>query len=146
MLTRRRFLRVVGAGGAGVAVVACGDSPDLSPEVGRWTVGSPDEYDEGDLRYFDDGPILVGRDAGGIYAMSAICTHRACEIGDDADEILPELDEIECNCHHSTYTKNGERTGGPARKALQHYLVTLEDGILVADTGVEAAAGDRLTV
>ena len=127
-------------------MVACGDDLDFTPEVGRWDVGVPDEYAEGDLRFFEDGPILVGRDAGGLYAMSAICTHRACHIGDEFEEILPEFDEIECNCHHSKFTKNGEPTELPALKALQHYLVTFEDGRLIVDTGIEAALEDRLTV
>jgi Rieske Fe-S protein len=145
-VTRRRFLRVVGTGGAAAVATGCGEEPlDFTPKVGRWDVGVPSDYEEGDLRFFPDPPVLVGRDADGFYAMSALCTHRACVIGDEADEIAPGFPDIQCSCHLSTFTKNGEVLEGPAARDLQHYELSEDaEGRLVCDTGVEVEADERL--
>jgi len=147
MLSRRKFLQVVGTSGAAVGAAACSEEYDFTPEVGRWDVGVPDEYTEGELRFFETGPILVGRDAGGMYAMSAICTHQACVLGDEPDEVDGSMDPpIECGCHQSQYDANGVDLAGPSARPLQHYVVTLEAGRLIADTGVKADRDARLVV
>lgn len=147
MLSRRRFLEVVGAGGAAAAAAGCGEEYDFTPDVGRFDVGVPDEYAIGDLQYKDTGPILVCRDDAGMYVMSAICTHQACFLGDDAEEVDGSADPpIECKCHKSQYDANGVDLAGPSTKPLQHYALTLEDGRLIADTGVRVDRDARLTV
>jgi Rieske Fe-S protein len=82
---------------------------------------------------------LLGRDAGGLYAMTSICTHNGCDLlmfGVLTDSGLT------CNCHGSGYSKDGGNTRGPAFKPLQHVRVDVAaDGTITIDpkTPVDAA-------
>jgi len=135
-------------GGAAAATGACAgcdevDPLTFDPRAGRWDVGAPEDYDDGELRLFEDVPVLVGNDADGFYAMSALCTHRACVIGDDANEVGPE-GGILCACHDSIFSRNGQALTPPAVRDLPHYLLEMEDGRLVCDTSVEVDPVTRL--
>ena len=75
--------------------------------------------------------FVVARDANGVYAMSAVCTHAGCLLDDSADKISTGL---RCPCHGSTFDGNGSVTAGPARSPLQHYAVTIAaDGSITVD-------------
>lgn len=150
MISRRRFIRFVGVGGATVVVagfVGCGNNESrlMQPRIGRFNVGIPDDYVEGDLLYFPEAPVLVGLDGTGFYAMSAICTHQFCEIGDEPGEVEDE-GPIICLCHNSAFSRTGEVISGPALLSLQHYQLGLEDGQLICDTFFEVPSDTRLTV
>ena len=149
-ISRRQFIRVVGVGGATVVVfgvVGCGEdeSQSLQPQIGRFDVGSPNDYMDGDLLYFPDAPLLVGLDTAGFYAMSAICTHLSCDIGDEVGEVGPE-GSILCACTASVFSRTGDILSGPAPLSLQHYRLELVDGQLVCDTSVEVPSDTRLAV
>ncbi len=100
---------------------------------------------EGDLLYYPDAPLLVGLDTDGFYAMSAICTHQSCEIGDEVGEVGTE-GSILCSCHASVFSRTGDILSGPAPLSLQHYQLELVDGQLVCDTSVEVPSDTRLAV
>jgi Rieske Fe-S protein len=88
--------------------------------------------------------VVVGLDAGGVYAMSAVCTHQGCLLADNAGAIAAGLF---CPCHGSTFDGNGKVTGGPARQALQHYQVTIAtDCSITIDGGKPVAADVRVPV
>ena len=89
----------------------------------------------GELQFIPGGG-LIGRDAGGLYAMSSICTHKACDMGKEG-EILD--DGIECLCHHSIFGPTGTVREGPAERELPHYKVTR-----VNDTTLRIEAGNRV--
>ncbi|MDA2919094.1 Rieske (2Fe-2S) protein [Desulfobacterota bacterium AH_259_B03_O07] len=149
-ISRRQFIRVVGVGGATVVVIGvlgCGEdeSQSLQPQIGCFDVGSPNDYMEGDLLYFPDAPLLVGLDTAGFYAMSAICTHLGCGIGDDVNEVTAE-GPILCSCTASIFSRTGDILSGPAPLSLQHYRLELVDGQLVCDTSVEVPSDTRLAV
>jgi len=60
----------------------------------------------------------------GVTAVSRICTHLGCRINYQQDKQY-----IECPCHHSRFTPDGQRIAGPAEKNLPRYEVTRkEDG------------------
>jgi Rieske Fe-S protein len=62
--------------------------------------------------------LVVGRDSGGLYAMSSICTHQGCGTNVIGGAAQPSL---YCPCHGSVFNATGAVVRGPARRALQHY-------------------------
>jgi Rieske Fe-S protein len=85
---------------------------------------------------------IVARDAGGVYAMSAICTHAGCFLDDGAQTIAAGLD---CPCHGSKFDGNGAVTQGPANTPLQHYAVVIAaDGSMTVD-GTQPVSADTRT-
>jgi len=55
------------------------------------------------------------------YAVSRICTHLGCRVNYQQDRQL-----IECPCHQSRFTPQGQRISGPAEKNLPSYEVSLK--------------------
>ena len=90
------------------------------------------------------GHFGVARDAGGVYAMSAVCPHAGCLLDDSATTIAAGL---YCPCHGSTFDASGNVTGGPARSSLQHYAVTIaSDGTITVDGAQPVSPSTRTTV
>lgn len=59
-------------------------------------------------------PFIVIRAEGGVYALSAVCTHLGCLVNWDKDKR-----ELLCPCHGARFDLNGNVLGGPAPKPLQ---------------------------
>lgn len=72
-------------------------------------------------------PILLTQPtAGTIVGLSAVCTHQGCTV-------VPGDEELECPCHRSVFTLEGEPVSGPATEALPPFAVTVgDDGSIVA--------------
>jgi Rieske Fe-S protein len=87
------------------------------------------------------GSLVLGRDASGLYAMSAICTHAGCPVNVVTSGGQPSLS---CPCHGSTFNANGAVTRGPAATPLQHYQVDVaSDGAIAICSGVSVPATAR---
>jgi Rieske Fe-S protein len=98
----------------------------------------------GSLRFVSGAPIVLGRDIGGLYAMTSICTHANCRM-DEKGAI--EGTSLYCACHGARFDAVGAVTKGPARRALEHYLVTIAvDDTITVDTGTVVAASTRSVV
>ena len=98
----------------------------------------------------DNTAVLVGRDAGGYYARSAICTHQCCIVAlcSDTDCALPNPtpdacqqagpstgDHVLCPCHGSVFRiSDGQPINGPAVEPLPAYSVALDGEDLLVDT------------
>lgn len=91
--------------------------------------------------YRNLGNFFLIRDATGIYAMTAVCTHMGCTVG------APVGAQITCPCHGSQYDLNGGNTLGPAIHPLVHFQVTEASaaGLLTVDTAKPVAASVRLS-
>ncbi len=74
-----------------------------------------------------DVRLVVARDASGVYAMSAVCTHMGGALFLDPDGTS------RCPAHASRFGKNGERLEGPAQRGLSHFAVRLCDGRVWVD-------------
>ena len=62
-----------------------------------------------------------------IKAVSAICTHKKCDVNYNGS-----LKKIECACHGSKFTTDGQVLNGPAKKNLHNYNAVLSgDKILL---------------
>lgn len=139
--TRRDFLKVLGTSTGAVALacpfVACGPGADV-------VAGSVDDFDVG-LTKVEDKGFLIGRDADGLYAMTALCTHLQCDLSGPDGTI--SADGIACGCHASTFDLTGDNTGGPASSPLQHYKVEIaEDGTVTVKATEPVDADTRTAI
>ena len=149
MRERRRFLQLVGAGavtlGALPILQACGGGQEgQSPASGPVAAGNVSSVPVGALQFVAGQPVILGRDAGGLYAMSAICTHAGCNMASDGN-----LDSTGpfCSCHDSQFDVNGSPVSGPARAPLDHYQVDLAaDGTITVQAGVVVSSSTRTPV
>ncbi|MBK7395859.1 MAG: Rieske (2Fe-2S) protein [Myxococcales bacterium] len=139
---RRRFL--LQAAGT-LACVACSSSSmDQSPASGPIAAGKVAAVAVGSLTPIGDHPVVLGRDARGLYAMSTICTHRSCNMRNDGSVSASGL---VCDCHGSRFDANGGVTVGPATKALDHYRVELAtDGTITVQASQIVGADVRTVV
>jgi Rieske Fe-S protein len=89
--------------------------------------------------YRNLGNFFLIKDATGIFAMTAICTHLGCTVG------APIGSQITCPCHGSQYDLNGANLLGPAVLPLVHFPVTESSpgGPLVVNTAQTVAASIR---
>src|SRR5687768_6319522 len=119
MTQRRHFLKVVAA----ASMSACAPETESSSESGTGTLtggGSTSQHNLpegfellGNLTGVPVGAVLevagldlfVGRDAGGVYAMTSRCTHENCNMIANDGVIAPGV--IRCRCHGSLYDANG---------------------------------------
>jgi len=143
-LGRRRFLSIAGSSASAVllagTVPACGASD--GPPFGKVAAGNVSALPVGKLLVM--GNLIVARDAGGLYAMTAICTHMGCIVRNVSQSVDSP---IHCPCHGSMYDGNGAVTQGPAPRPLQHYAVTVAaDGTLTVDGGQPVSAETRTPV
>jgi cytochrome b6-f complex iron-sulfur subunit len=145
--SRRDFLTQVGEGACAVAaagsVVVTLDY--LKPKVlfeppTIFHAGGPVDYPEGTVRFNRQQRAYVIGGAGGVYALSAVCTHLGCITRYVSDEKV-----IACPCHGSRFDLEGNVVHGPAPRPLPWLEVT-EDaaGNLVVDTSIVIPHGKVL--
>lgn len=137
---RRRFLEVVAHGGvlAGAAGLGLGcGSTSLS---GSYVGGNVSAVAVGQLVAVSSGPLAVGRDAGGLWAMTLVCPHAGCDSSIVSSGVI-------CACHGSQFDVQGNRLAGPARSGLQHFEVTVDaSGEITINADVAVAETVRTAV
>ncbi len=139
-VSRRGFLSVLGLGwlafGAAAAGLAGAVVRFLFPNVlheppQQLVAGYPEELAVGrvDERFKESHGVWIVREEGGIYALSAVCTHLGCTPNwVDADE------KFKCPCHGSGFLRSGVNVEGPAPRPLERFRIALaEDGRLRID-------------
>jgi nitrite reductase/ring-hydroxylating ferredoxin subunit len=140
-LTRRRFLALAGSA---VAAGGCSAAAVSPAQVGDVPAGTIAGLGPGSLRAVDGLPVCIGRDDGGVYAMTLTCTHGGCDIGQQGT-VSPR--GLTCDCHGSQFDANGGVVHGPATQPLDHFAVTADAaGNLVIHGAQIVAADERLTV
>jgi cytochrome b6-f complex iron-sulfur subunit len=147
--TRRDFLSRIGVGAcaaaaAGSAVVTL---DYLKPKVlfeppTRFRAGRAVDYAEGIVRLNREQKAYVLGAPGGVYAISAVCTHLGC-----ITRFLSDERAIACPCHGSRFDLEGNVVHGPAPRALPWLEVQTDSaGNLVVDTAVVVPHGRILKV
>jgi len=137
MMCRRRILQMAALG---LASARCGPNAVQPPAIGNVLAGNASALLVGSLRAVGTEPLAIGRDAGGVYAVTLVCTHAGCLAGVDAEEII-------CPCHGSRFDANGAVLRGPASAALDHFAVSADpSGNLTIETGTVVDASTRLKV
>jgi Rieske Fe-S protein len=86
------------AGGA-VGASACSSAPVSPADLGDLAAGNVSALTVPSLTVLQPMPVRIGRDAGGIYAMTLTCTHAGCDIG--MGTVNPS--GLQCPCHGSQY-------------------------------------------
>lgn len=144
---RRRFLRWLAGGAlAASAVVAASAGeqfmtpPLTTPRPQPVVVPGAQAPALSTATYVAPVRAYLVQDDGGYYAVSATCTHLGCLV----EEVGTGL---QCPCHGSRFTQDGEPVNGPALRPLPHFSVTRSPtGDLVIDPNIAVAAGIRLPV
>jgi cytochrome b6-f complex iron-sulfur subunit len=104
----------------------------------RFTLKPPAEYAGGSVTGVPEARAYILRDAQGLYAISAICTHLGCTVNKTGDH-------FECPCHGSKYNGAGYVLKGPATAPLDRVELSLsDDGKVVIDTSKKVEADVRL--
>ena len=125
------------------AMISPPDAPPGGPAcTGSATdVGAPSSYSSGGTpKLYSSGRFFVVRDAGGLYAVSSICTHEGAQNGVSSGH-------FRCPRHGATFTYNGDIISGPVSRGLVHYaMCILSNGNAGVMTGQQANQSDRLAV
>jgi cytochrome b6-f complex iron-sulfur subunit len=138
-ISRRTFLMNLGYGaflaasGALAAAFARFLIPNIViPASGPVEIGRPDEYAVGSLTYIESARVYLGRDARGLFAINATCTHLGCTVKCAGAGLAPG--QFECPCHGSQFDAEGRVVVGPATRPLERARLTLDsDGRVVVD-------------
>jgi Rieske Fe-S protein len=151
--TRRRFLVLmaasVAAGCDAVPVEADDDiddddTVDDDPSTsGPIDVGAVAEIPMDSLRPVERQRLAVGRDRGGIWALSLTCRHLGCPINDPDEPGIIGFAGLMCPCHGSRYDRDGLVLTGPSEQDLHNYAVSVEDGRVLVDVTELVALGTR---
>jgi cytochrome b6-f complex iron-sulfur subunit len=65
----------------------------------------------------------------GVVALYQKCPHLGCRV-----PWCKTSQWFECPCHGSQYNRVGEKKGGPAPRGMDHFVATVENGVIVVDT------------
>lgn len=145
MTTRRVFLQMSALGAGCALSIACGDDGGASEATGPHAAGTVADLPVGSLKGLSGVPLAIGRDAGGVYALTTICTHQQCDMNGGDGSV--DASGLRCNCHSSSFDVLGARRSGPANAPLRHFRVTADAaGALTIDAGEVVAADVRLVV
>lgn len=139
--SRRRFLAVLGGTTAAVGLgIGCSSSGGTGPVA----AGNVSAVPVGYLGFVPGAAAILGRDTGGLYAMTAVCTHQQCDISQSG---TATASGVQCNCHGARFSTTGTVVSGPAKSALEHYQVDLAaDGTITVQVGTVVAAATRTPV
>jgi cytochrome b6-f complex iron-sulfur subunit len=92
--------------------------------------------------YLEKGRVWLMKDAGGFYALDAICTHLGCIVGQGKTGVA-----FECPCHGSHFTIDGSVVNGPATQPLPHLRLSRgDDGQIEVNRSQPVDAGSRLSL
>lgn len=144
-LSRRHLLQVLAVGAATTAggLCACsGTSGDPEP-FGDVTVGPLTGVEVNTIQPIAGAPAFIGRDAGGLYAMTTTCSHEGCDLSTG----VKSGNSITCGCHRSQFDLNGAVLRGPASSPLTHFQVDLaSDGTITVHGAMKVDASVRTPV
>ena len=129
-ISRSQFFKKLGIGAISVTAVGSGlfVLDFLSPKV---VLERSHVFNAGALENFSPGTVtinaknrtyIVREKEGGIYAISAVCTHLGCLTRWNENK-----GEITCPCHGTKFSKSGNVIEGPTSKTLPRFSIELND-------------------
>ncbi|MDP3143242.1 MAG: Rieske (2Fe-2S) protein [Candidatus Omnitrophota bacterium] len=103
-----------------------------------FNIGKIGDFPKGSIKFIISAKAFVIADKEGIYAISAVCTHRGCLIKEGKGV-------LRCPCHAAQFNTTGKVTSGPARDNLAWYLVQSDkEGKLTLNTSKIMPTGTKL--
>lgn len=66
-----------------------------------------------------------------VVALFQRCPHLGCRVA-----WCDSSGEFECACHGSTFNRAGEVRSGPSPRGMDRFSVSVDDGVVVVDTGI----------
>ena len=111
----------------------------LSSPSRKFRVTLPDSQAAGEAFVPPGRSVAVFRDAGGVYAISTVCTHLGCIV-------KPTAHGFDCPCHGSRFAPDGTVVKGPAPAALPWLKIVATGGSYVVDEGATVKNGTKVTV
>jgi nitrite reductase/ring-hydroxylating ferredoxin subunit len=146
-IDRRTALRAGAAGSLMMVTlpIACGSAGGGGTvTAGPIEVGNVSTVTVGSLKAVPNELVFIGRDSGGLYAMSSICTHQGCIL---PAPLTSAAQQMTCGCHGSQFDRNGTVLTGPAQTSLQHYEVDLAaNGTITIQGDKPVSSGARTPV
>jgi cytochrome b6-f complex iron-sulfur subunit len=148
-VTRRRLLAFIGWGSFAAfwGSIALATARFFFPRVlyepaPRFPAGKPEDYQVGEVstRFKEAQRVWMIRNADGLYALIAICTHLGC-----TPIWHPTEDRFKCPCHGSNFLLDGTNVAGPAPVPLYRAMIAMELGgnIIVDKSQQENRPGPR---
>jgi cytochrome b6-f complex iron-sulfur subunit len=134
-----------GGGGGGTTVDAPpnpidGTTMGTCPATGATDVGAATTFMTGKPVYFSQGNFFVVRDSGGLYALTARCTHQGVTVAVSGSQ-------FRCPAHGATFSFDGAVTGGPTNQPLVHFaMCTTANGHVGVQMSMTVASNVRLNV
>ncbi len=114
----------------GTVMATCTGSPT--------DVGDPATFVTGSPKYFSAGNFFVARDSGGLYALTAKCTHEGATT-------VVQGGDFYCPRHGATFSFVGAPLSGPVSVALKHYaMCTMSNGHVGVETSMVVSQSTRL--
>jgi cytochrome b6-f complex iron-sulfur subunit len=105
----------------------------------------PADYAMGTWTFEQAARVYVGRDARGLFAINATCTHLGCTVKHVGVGLVPA--QFECPCHGSQFDAEGRVLIGPATRSLERVRLTLaNDGRVVVDRAALVNEDFRLAI
>ncbi|MBI5375736.1 MAG: ubiquinol-cytochrome c reductase iron-sulfur subunit [Candidatus Schekmanbacteria bacterium] len=115
--------------------------PDVFDEPSTsFRLGKPEEFTKDGGTRLEDKNLMIFKDPEGLYAISAICTHLGCIVGETPAGFA-------CPCHGSRFDKQGIVAGGPAPRNLPWFKIYLSpEGYLMVDTAATVTIGEKFKI
>jgi Rieske Fe-S protein len=116
---------------------ARGNNRTAPDEPAGWfaTTLKPADLKDGEFTDVAGHVVVLTRSGKQISALSTKCTHQGCKVPATAGQKI-----LTCPCHQAQYNLDGSVAKGPARNALQHYALRVNDkGFIEVDPGQKLA-------
>ncbi len=145
--SRRRFL--IWLGNIGLLTVAWamvkGGLKFLAPPItqplpGPVEAGLMGDFAANSLTFVPAAKAWLGRDEAGLYAISAICPHLGCTVGQVADNTF------QCPCHGSRFNAHGAVLNGPATSPMTYLEINLDGEQIFIHPGQSVSPETRVGV
>jgi len=99
------------------------------------TAGAVEDFPPGSVTHISNGRFYLSRLAdGGFLALYQRCTHLGCNAPWDQAE-----GAFICPCHSSQFSADGSVLNPPAPRPLDTFPVSIQDGMVMVDTGKPTA-------
>jgi nitrite reductase/ring-hydroxylating ferredoxin subunit len=110
----------------------------LSSPSRKFRVALPDALAAGEPFVPAGRSVALFRDAGGVHAVSTICTHLGCIVRASSSG-------FECPCHGSRFAADGAVVKGPAPAPLPWRRVSASGGQWLVDEDASVPPGTKVT-